>query len=138
MEHVFLVHCPETVGYYIAHVCVTPQTNGLNLLLQSLSYTFKIGSNNQLSVAAAGAIAFTCGENTVAVADAYATATALAQASAEALTKVYINCTSDNGNTYACADAGGFIEASARAVAEVLLRMIAHTHLYFLITVFLL
>ena len=45
-------------------------------------------------------------------------ASELAQATAEALALVYIDCADDEGG-YACAEAEGFIDASAKAVAEV-------------------
>ena len=71
-------------------------------------------------VAAAGAVAFTCANKGFAEAEAYATASALAQATAIAISNVYISCEADDGG-YACAEASGFIETSASAVAKVLL-----------------
>lgn len=70
-----------------------------------------------IAEATTNAIAFTCGDQALARAEAEATAKAIASATAVAVSKIHANCTADNG-AFACIEADTFITESASTVAK--------------------
>lgn len=88
------------------------------LHVDSTSTWYLILNLPSVDCAAANAIAFTCGDQALARAEAEATAKAIASATAVAVSQIHANCTADNG-AFACIEAETFIQQSASTVAEV-------------------